>query len=179
MWLVAVMLDFSSLVVSKRLHWGMALGPRSEEFCMLSKWERTFQAEGVASRAKTWRQKSRLPRRPFWQKHKLCGRHVLAKAWKDRLENLQWQEWIRRLLAGGNSCRILSRKWFIRSFKNGSDLWDMKRAEGNRLKAMGSGETGWEACCRRRTRNSSRSLSSPAFLRSAGCCVTHFLLKLV
>lgn len=28
-------------------------------------------------------------RKPVWQKHKLCGRHVLAKVEEVRLENLQ------------------------------------------------------------------------------------------
>lgn len=64
---------------------GMALEPCCEEFCMLSKWEKT-EWLGEQRQGDT---KADSVRKPVWQKHKLYGRHVLAKVEEDKLENLQ------------------------------------------------------------------------------------------
>lgn len=67
------------------------------------------------------------------------------------------------------------------SVKNGSGSKDMKGAKGNeKLKAMGLGkDCTWEVYCRCRNRNNLISPLLAAFLQTAGCCVTQFLLKLV
>lgn len=64
--------------------------------------------------------------------------------------------------------------------KNGSGCKDMKWAKDNeRLKVVRLGKGAWEVYYRCRSRNNLISLLSAAFLQTAGCCVTHFLLKLV